>query len=47
MEKTINATIGGVAMFLTPLAMEVLNSVKRILPRMMIANFNRNPFTTV
>jgi len=37
----------GVAMLLSPFAMKALNSIERILPRMMIANFNGNPCTTV
>ncbi|XP_029639432.1 uncharacterized protein LOC115214377 [Octopus sinensis] len=40
----INSTIGGVGLLLSPHA---LNSVEKITSRIMVANFNGNPSTTV
>ena len=38
--KTVNAVIEGVRMLLSPHALESLNDIKRIQPRMMYATFN-------
>ena len=46
-KNTVNATIGGVGLLISPFAMKSLNSIENILPRMMIATFNGNPVTTV
>ena len=47
MEKTVNAMIGGVGMFIRPQALKSLNSIEKIHPRMMVATFNGNPSVTI
>ena len=46
-KNSMNSTIGGVGMLLSPQAMSALNSIEKIVPRMIIANFNGNPIATV
>ena len=46
-KNTMNSTIGGVGMLLSPLALKSLNSIEKIVPRMIIATFNGNPRTTI
>ena len=41
-KNSINATIGRLRILLNPFAMKWLNSIEKILPRMMIENFNGN-----
>ena len=46
-KNSINSTIGGVGMLLSPHAMSSLNSIEKINPRTIIANFNGNPCATI
>ena len=46
-KNSINTTTGGVGMLLSPLAYDALENVKRISTRIMIANLQGNPGTTV
>ena len=46
-KNSINSSIGGVGMLLSPFALKTLNSFEKIRPRMIIATFNGNPCTTV
>ena len=46
-KQTVNAIIGGVGMVLIPYALKLLNSIVKILHRMMYASFNSNPWMTV
>jgi exonuclease III len=46
-KNSMNSTIGGVGMLLSPLALKSLNSIEKIRPRLIIATFNGNPCTTV
>ena len=42
-----NSTIGGVGLLLSPKAYQSICSIEKINPRIMIATFNGNPFTTI
>jgi len=46
-KNSVNASIGGVAMLLSPRALKSLNSIEKIQPRIMSATFNGNPCMTV
>ena len=46
-ENSVNATIGGVGMLIGPQTLKLLNSIKKIHPRMMVATFNGNPSATI
>ena len=46
-KNSMNSTIGGVGMLLSPHAISSMNSIEKILPRMMVATFNGNPCATV
>ena len=46
-KNSVNSMIGGVGMLIRPQALESLNSIKKIQPRMMVATFNGNPSTTI
>ena len=46
-KNSINATIGGVGILLSPRAIKSLNIIEKISPRIIIATFNGNPNTTV
>ena len=45
--KTVNAVIGGVGILIGSRALKSLNSMEKILPRMMVATFNGYPSTTI
>ena len=47
MEKTVNATTGGVGMLIGPQALKSLNSIEKIQLRMMVATFNGNPSNAI
>ena len=47
LNNSINAATGGVGMLLSPLAYDALENVERISTRIMIANLQGNPRTTV
>ena len=46
-KNSVNATVGGVGILIGPRALESLNSIERIQPRMMVATFNGNPRATI
>ncbi len=46
-KNSANASIGGVGMLMSPKAYKALNSMSKICPRIIKANFNGNPVTTV
>ena len=46
-KNSINSTIGGVGMLLSPQAYKSLNKIEEIIPRIIIADFNGNPTTTI
>ena len=46
-KNSIGATIGGVGMLLSPLALKSLNTIEEIEPRIIIASFHGNPITTI
>ena len=46
-KNSVNATVGGVRMFIVPRALKTLNSIERIQPRMMAATFDNNPRATI
>ena len=46
-KNSINSTIGGVGMLLSPQAYKSLNKIEEITPRIIIADFNGNPTTTI
>ena len=46
-KNSINATVGGVGILLSPKAKASLNSVSKISSRMIIASFNSNPALTI
>ena len=46
-KNNMNSSIGGVAMLLSPHSHKSLNSIEGITPRILVANFNGNPQTTV
>ncbi|XP_071958787.1 uncharacterized protein [Antedon mediterranea] len=46
-KNDINATIGGVGLLLSPRAIKSLNKIEKINSRIIIANFNGNPETTI
>ena len=43
----MGASIGGVGMLRSPLALKSLNTIEEIEPRIIIANFHGNPITTI
>ena len=45
--KTVNATVGGVGLLIGPRALQTLNSIEKIQPRMMAATFHGNPRATI
>ena len=47
MEKTANAMIGGVGMFIRPWTIKSLNSIEKIQSRMMVGTFNGNTSATI
>uniref|UniRef100_A0A0L8GVI4 Endonuclease/exonuclease/phosphatase domain-containing protein n=1 Tax=Octopus bimaculoides TaxID=37653 RepID=A0A0L8GVI4_OCTBM len=47
MEISINSTIGGVRLLLSPHTLKSRNTIERITSRLIIVNFNGNPSTTV
>ena len=46
-KNSVNATVGGLGMFIGPRALKSLNSIQEIQPRMMVATFNGNPNATI
>jgi exonuclease III len=46
-KNSMNASIGGVGMLLSPRAYKALNKVESITPRIMVATFNGNPEATI
>ena len=46
-KNNMDSSIGGVAILLSPHPYKFLNSIKSITPRILVANFNGNPQTTV
>ena len=42
-----NSSIGGICLFLSPSATKSLINVEKITPRIITANFNGNPITTI
>ena len=46
-KNSVNAAVGGVGLLIGPRALKMLNSVKKIQPRMMAATFNGNPRATI
>ena len=46
-KNSVNSTVGGVGMLIGPRALETLNSIERIQPRMMAATFNDNSRATI
>ena len=46
-KNSVNASIGGIAMLLSPDTYQAMNSIESISPRILVANFNGNPQTTV
>ena len=44
---SVNATVGGIGIFIGPRALKSLNSIERIQPRMMVATFKGNPRATI
>ena len=46
-KNSVNATMGGIGMLIGPRALKSLNSIEKILPRMMVATFNGNPSATI
>ena len=46
-KNTINSTIGGIGMLLSPHATKSLNSIEKITSRILVATFNGNPEPTV
>ena len=46
-KNTVNASIGGVGILLSPNAQKALNNIESITPRILVASFNGNPKTTV
>ena len=46
-KNSVNATVGGVGMFIGPRALKTLNSIERIQPRMLAATFNGNLRATI
>ena len=46
-KNSINSTIGGVGMLLSPRAFKALNNFEKITKRIIVASFNGNPQTTV
>ena len=46
-KNSVNATVGRIGMLIGPRALKTLNSIERILPRMMAATFNGNPRATI
>ena len=46
-KNSINATIGGIGVLLSPKAQKSLDNIEMITPRIMIATFNGNPKTTL
>ena len=46
-KNSVNAAVGGVGLLIGPRALKTLNSVEKILPRMMAATFNGNPRATI
>ena len=46
-KNSIGASIGGVGILLSPLALKSLNTIEVIEPRIIIANFHGNPITTI
>ena len=46
-KNTSNASVGGVGLLLSPRAMENLSSIEVISPRVVIAEFEGNPKTTI
>ena len=46
-KNSMNSTIGGVGMLVSPHALKSLNSIEKISSRIIIATFNGNPKTTV
>ena len=46
-KNSVNATIGGVGMFIGPLALKSVNNIEKIQTRMMLATFNGDPSATI
>ena len=46
-KNAVNASVGGVGLLLSPRAMENLSSIEKISPRVLIAQFEGNPKTTI
>ena len=46
-KNSINASIGGIAMLLSPDAYKAMNSIESLSPRILVATFNGNPQATV
>ena len=46
-KNSVHATIGGAGMLIGAQALKSLNSIEKILPRMMVATYNGNPSTTI
>ena len=46
-KNSVNATIGGEGMLLSPQPQKSLNSIEKTQMRMMVATFNCNPYTTI
>ena len=46
-KNSVNTTIRGVGMLIRPRALQSLNSIEKIQPRMMVATFKGNPSTTI
>ena len=46
-KNSVNATVGGVGIFIDPRALKSLNSIERIQPRMMVVTFNGNLRATI
>ena len=47
LENSVNAVMEGIEMLLSPRALKSLNSIEKILLRLMVATFNGNPSTTI
>ena len=46
-KNSVNATIGGVGMFIGPQVQKSLSSIEKMYPRMMVATFNGNRRATI
>jgi len=46
-KNTVNASIGGIAMLMSPHAYKSLSSIESVTPRILVANFNGNPQTSI